>query len=57
MKQAQNEPEPGDTIEWEHLPKDMAGGLNNDWWFMRVQLPDIDAVSKQGGAKPGGRFF
>ena len=57
MKQVQNEPEPGDTIEWEQLPKDMASELNNDWWFMGVQLPDIDAVSKQGGAKPGGRSF
>ena len=44
-------------FEWEHLPKDMASELNNDWWFMGVQLSGIDAVSKQGGAKPGGRSF
>ena len=57
MKQVQNEPEPGDTIEWEHLPKDMARELNNDWWFMGVQLPDIDAVCIKVAANSRGRPF
>ena len=47
MKQRQDEPEPGETVEWEHLPKDLAVELNDDWWFMTVQLPNIDAVAQQ----------
>ena len=50
MKQLQNEPIRGDTIEWRHIPKGMLNELNNNWWFMGVQLPDIDAVSKRGAA-------
>lgn len=52
MKQRQNEPEPGEVVEWEDLPKDLAAELNDDWWFMAVQLPDMDAVAKQKATDP-----
>lgn len=52
MKQRQIEPEPGETVEWEHLPKDLVAELNNDWWFMAVQLPDIDAAAKPRAPSP-----
>lgn len=51
MKQLQTEPERGDTIEWRHIPNDMLNELDKDWWFMGVQLPDIDTVTKEEAAR------
>lgn len=53
MKQVQDAPQSGDTIEWGEIPKDMVNELNHDWWFMGVQLPDIDAVCREVAAKSG----
>ena len=45
LKQVQDKPAPGETIEWSNVPADMLKDLNDHWWFMGVQLPDIDAVA------------
>lgn len=47
MKQLQDEPKRGDTIEWGDIPKDMVKELKGNWWFNAVLLPDIDTVSKE----------
>ena len=54
LKQVQDEPEPGETVEWRDVPKDMLKVLNDDWWFMGVQLPDIEkeaAAAAELGAR------
>ena len=50
LKQVQDKPKPGETVEWRDLPRDMLKDLNDDWWFMGVQLPDIDAVAAKAAA-------
>ena len=47
MKQVQSEPGRGATVQWQDLPRDMVCELNTDWWFMAVQLPDIDTVCRE----------
>ena len=51
LKQVQDEPTPGETVEWSHVPADMLKDLKHDWWFMGVQLPDIDAVAAATAAE------
>ena len=51
LKQVQDEPAPGETVEWRDLPTDMLKDLNDDWWFMGVQLPDIDAAAAAAGSR------
>ena len=47
MKQLQNEPLRGDTIEWAEIPRDMLAELNKDWWATGVLIPDIDTVATE----------
>ena len=50
MKQVQDEPNHGDTVAWEEMPEDMLKELSDDWWFMGVQLPDINATCEEAAA-------
>ena len=50
LKQVQDEPKPGETVEWRDIPTDMLKELNDDWWFMGVLLPDIDDVAAAAAA-------
>lgn len=47
LKQLQKEPKPGETVEWVHVPKDMVHELNNNWWIVGVQVPNIDEWSTE----------
>lgn len=53
LKQVQDEPAPGETVEWKDIPTDMLKELNEDWWFMGVHLPDIDAMAAGTGVSRG----
>ena len=54
LKQVQDDPAPGETIQWRDIPEDMLKELNDDWWFMGLQLPDIEAVAAAAGSRKGG---